>query len=304
MAPISRKRHILDSLSFIESNNNVNHKNNDQYSMMMSHRSGSISDGDSGTPSSSSVSSPRPPLCLSPSDGDSDGCSRSSSYSHQNDNTLNLSKLDHLRKGSIVPPSLFSTDSQSQAAKLPPQFARVNRVILDKNSDEYRKRRERNNIAVKKSRTKSKIKTMETLHKVNILKAENDFLVRKVQILTRELKLLKDIFVAHASNAHGTKITEYDLKLLTGADLMDVPFELSVGGNGVGLPSAAVGGESPTSVFRDRSLSSLSTASSVNSFTSNHSSTGGPIDSLSFYDPTRRYSFSSRSSVHSEEDDV
>ena len=32
------------------------------------------------------------------------------------------------------------------------QYARVNRVILDKNSDEYRKRRERNNIAVKKSR--------------------------------------------------------------------------------------------------------------------------------------------------------
>lgn len=34
----------------------------------------------------------------------------------------------------------------------PSQYARVNRVILDKNSDEYRKRRERNNIAVKKSR--------------------------------------------------------------------------------------------------------------------------------------------------------
>jgi len=304
MAPISRKRHILDSLSFTESNhNNVNHKNNDQYSMIMSHRSGSISDGDSGSPSSSSVSSPRPPLCLSPSDGDS----RSSSYSDQNDDsTLNLSMSDHLRKGVIVP-SPFSPGSQSQPGKLPPQFARVNRVILDKNSDEYRKRRERNNIAVKKSRTKSKIRTMETLQKVNILKAENDFLVRKVEILTRELKLLKDIFVAHASNAHGTKITEYDLKLLTGADLMDVPFELSVGRSGVVSPNAAVGAGSPTSVFRDRSLSSLSTASSVNSFTSNHSSVGGPIEPLSFYDPTRRHyslSISSRSSIHSEEDDV
>lgn len=140
---------------------------------------------------------------------------------------------------------------------------------------------------------------METLQKVNILKAENDFLIRKVEILTRELKLLKDIFVAHASNAHGTKITEYDLKLLTGADLMDVPFELS-GRSGVGSPNA-VGAGSPTSVFRDRSLSSLSTASSVNSFTSNHS-----IEPLSFYDPSRRYSLSisSRSSIHSEEDEV
>lgn len=30
------------------------------------------------------------------------------------------------------------------------QYAKVNRVVLDKNSDEYRRRRERNNLAVKK----------------------------------------------------------------------------------------------------------------------------------------------------------
>lgn len=32
----------------------------------------------------------------------------------------------------------------------PKQYAKVNRVVLDKNSDEYRRRRERNNLAVKK----------------------------------------------------------------------------------------------------------------------------------------------------------
>lgn len=64
---------------------------------------------------------------------------------------------------------------------------------------------------------------METIEKVNILKSEKDFLQRKVDLLSRELRLLKDIFMAHASNAHGTTITEYDLKLLTGADLLDIP---------------------------------------------------------------------------------
>ena len=48
------------------------------------------------------------------------------------------------------------------------------------------------------------------------MKAENDFLSRKVDILSRELRVLKDIFMSHASNAHGTRITEYDLTLLTG----------------------------------------------------------------------------------------
>lgn len=69
---------------------------------------------------------------------------------------------------------------------------------------------------------------METLEKVNVLKSEKDHLQRKVDLLSRELRLLKDIFMAHASNAHGTTITEYDLKLLTGADLLDVPSAPSI----------------------------------------------------------------------------
>lgn len=104
------------------------------------------------------------------------------------------------------------------------QFARVNRVILDKNSDEYRKRRERNNLAVKKSRTKSKLKSIQTQERVNQLKAENQHLQQKIDILSKELRLLKEIFVAHASNAHGTEITERDLKLLISSDILDVPY--------------------------------------------------------------------------------
>nr|XP_023419724.1 CCAAT/enhancer-binding protein gamma [Cavia porcellus] len=41
---------------------------------------------------------------------------------------------------------------------------------MDRNSDEYRQRRERNNMAVKKSRLKSKQKAQDTLQRVNQLK--------------------------------------------------------------------------------------------------------------------------------------
>lgn len=75
------------------------------------------------------------------------------------------------------------------------EFARVNRVVLAKSSDEYRQRRERNNAAVKKSRFKSKQKTLETQKRVDQLKEENSSLEDKVQTLKRELAFMKAIFV-------------------------------------------------------------------------------------------------------------
>jgi len=108
----------------------------------------------------------------------------------------------------------FSSDSnQGSGSECGKQFGRVNRVVLDKNSDEYRKRRERNNMAVKKSRTKSKIRTQQTLERVNQLKAENEMLETKIKILTKELNFLKDLFLAHAGTAHGSH--EIDLSFLS-----------------------------------------------------------------------------------------
>lgn len=75
------------------------------------------------------------------------------------------------------------------------EFARVNRVVLSKNSEEYRLRRERNNAAVKKSRFKSKQRTIETQRRVDQLKAENDQLEKQVESLTRELNFMRAIFV-------------------------------------------------------------------------------------------------------------
>lgn len=75
------------------------------------------------------------------------------------------------------------------------EFARVNRVVLSKSSEEYRQRRERNNAAVKKSRFKSKQKTLETQRRVDQLKDENSQLERRVETLQRELDFMRNIFV-------------------------------------------------------------------------------------------------------------
>ncbi|XP_077447028.1 CCAAT/enhancer-binding protein gamma [Stigmatopora argus] len=70
----------------------------------------------------------------------------------------------------------------------------------DKDSDEYRQRRERNNLAVKKSRQRSKQKAMDTQQRVNQLKEENERLEAKIKLLSKELSVLKDLFLEHAHN--------------------------------------------------------------------------------------------------------
>lgn len=72
------------------------------------------------------------------------------------------------------------------------------KYLYDKGSEEYKKRRERNNVAVRKSRDKSRLKTQQTLDKINELKVENAKLEGKVQLLSKELSVLKDLFLSHA----------------------------------------------------------------------------------------------------------
>lgn len=74
------------------------------------------------------------------------------------------------------------------------------RAKLDKGGDDYLARRERNNIAVRKSREKSRAKAKETLAQVDKLRKENEMLEQKVTILSKELSVLKDLFLAHAGN--------------------------------------------------------------------------------------------------------
>ncbi|KAJ0001709.1 hypothetical protein NQD34_001505 [Periophthalmus magnuspinnatus] len=65
---------------------------------------------------------------------------------------------------------------------------------VDKSSPEYRLRRERNNVAVRKSRDKAKMRNLETQQKVVELSADNERLRRRVEHLTRELDTLRGIF--------------------------------------------------------------------------------------------------------------
>ena len=68
-----------------------------------------------------------------------------------------------------------------------------------KESEDYKKRRERNNIAVRKSRQLSKQKAKCSEEKVTALRSENKNLEQKVKLLTKELGVLKDLFLSTAA---------------------------------------------------------------------------------------------------------
>ncbi|XP_023652403.1 CCAAT/enhancer-binding protein beta-like [Paramormyrops kingsleyae] len=67
---------------------------------------------------------------------------------------------------------------------------------LDRDSDEYKQRRERNNIAVRKSRDKAKMRNIETQSKVLELSVENERLQKRVEQLSRELATLRNLLSA------------------------------------------------------------------------------------------------------------
>ncbi|XP_072136104.1 CCAAT/enhancer-binding protein gamma [Mobula birostris] len=71
-------------------------------------------------------------------------------------------------------------------------------AVHNKESEEYRQRRERNNLAVRKSRLKSKQKARDTQQRVDELKEENERLEAKIKLLTKELSVLKDLFLEYA----------------------------------------------------------------------------------------------------------
>jgi len=65
------------------------------------------------------------------------------------------------------------------------------RKSIEKGTDEYIVKRERNNVAVRKSRTKAKLKHIETQMRVGELTEENEQLRNRVASLQKELNALK-----------------------------------------------------------------------------------------------------------------
>ena len=69
-----------------------------------------------------------------------------------------------------------------------------NGAQLPKNCEEYLRKRARNNLAVKKSRDRSKKRIVETQERVEQLTKENDELNTKVTLLSKELSVLRALF--------------------------------------------------------------------------------------------------------------
>uniref|UniRef100_A0A3P9KZS5 CCAAT/enhancer-binding protein gamma n=1 Tax=Oryzias latipes TaxID=8090 RepID=A0A3P9KZS5_ORYLA len=97
-----------------------------------------------------------------------------------------------------VPQLIPANPSGAGGKALPP--SKMKKPPADKDSEEYRQRRERNNLAVKKSRMRSKQKALDTQQRVNELKEENERLEAKIKLLSKELSVLKDLFLEHAHN--------------------------------------------------------------------------------------------------------
>jgi hypothetical protein len=89
-------------------------------------------------------------------------------------------------------PSPCGSGRRSSALKSP--SAKSRRRQLEKGSEEYRLRRERNNVAVRKSRDKAKEKQRQTEGRVSILTEENERLQKKVDLLSKELTVLRGLF--------------------------------------------------------------------------------------------------------------
>merc|ERR1712038_161939 len=68
------------------------------------------------------------------------------------------------------------------------------RRMPKKDTEEYRDRRDRNNVAVRKSRDKAKQRQRETEEKVGELTAKNEVLQKEVDLLSKELTVLRGLF--------------------------------------------------------------------------------------------------------------
>jgi len=61
-------------------------------------------------------------------------------------------------------------------------------------TEEYKEKRDRNNVAVRKSREMARAKAKQTMSRVSNLRDENRMLEQQVEILSKELTILKDLF--------------------------------------------------------------------------------------------------------------
>lgn len=103
-----------------------------------------------------------------------------------------LETLDETPATVSVSPS--QPESSYTERNAPGKATKKKRRMPKKDTEEYRDRRDRNNIAVRKSRDKAKAKQQETESRVGELTAKNEALQKKVDLLTKELTVLRGLF--------------------------------------------------------------------------------------------------------------
>ena len=112
------------------------------------------------------------------------------------DNCLSMAELPSNRVPIDPPPMDQLTGTQPTPGKAPRPSKSMKKKLLDKNSSEYRLKRDRNNVAVRKSREKSKVRVVETERRVKELEEENVQLQSKITLLMKELNVLKSLFAS------------------------------------------------------------------------------------------------------------
>ncbi|KAK8731769.1 hypothetical protein OTU49_007253 [Cherax quadricarinatus] len=97
---------------------------------------------------------------------------------------------------SMTPTTIPGADSLCRSPLKSPNGGKIMpgcKKNVDKGSDEYKRRRERNNIAVRKSREKAKARTRETEEKVKKLVMDNDRLSKKCELLSKEVAVFRSL---------------------------------------------------------------------------------------------------------------
>lgn len=71
---------------------------------------------------------------------------------------------------------------------------------------EYEENRNRNNLSVRKSRERSKLKIQQTKEKINRLRIENESLTSEMTQMTKELVYLKKLFNSYFVKKNGNDV--------------------------------------------------------------------------------------------------
>lgn len=97
----------------------------------------------------------------------------------------------------------------------------------DKGTDEYRRRRERNNIAVRKSREKAKRRAHDVEKKMKELQKENDNLRRCDEEKTNVILLYNQVFMRLSSHSNP------EIKQIVSLELNSMNMQCDQGMNGM-----------------------------------------------------------------------